>query len=345
MNNEKNNLGVNSQLPPMGSSTNQPIQNNFNNFSNFNDNVVQPVSNDNVSVFDLMTQFSNVDNSSGVQSQVPGETQVQQPPLNIPPLMPLEQSQVPSEGQGHQSQNTITDSNQQINSNNDESNVQFTPPTVSQEQYDNLKNDIINNNIITSDIIIPEEPKKNKVKIKEQTQNNDEESKAKEQISSKDESKVESKNKKINKKLIIIVLIVLVLVGLGVILYFMLFNKNLKTSKVTCVNQSYDDKNNYETSESITLNFKGDKLSEAEIDHYITFHDTSDEQKAALLANFKNEYEGRGKEFSSIEDDKSIEFIVTYEPDNFKNLFGMDDYNMKKDNIVSTLKNNGYTCD
>ena len=85
MNNEKNNLGVNSQLPPMGSSTNQPIQNNFNNFSNFNDNVVQPVSNDNVSVFDLMTQFSNVDNSSGVQSQVPGEAQVQQPPLNIPP--------------------------------------------------------------------------------------------------------------------------------------------------------------------------------------------------------------------------------------------------------------------
>ena len=135
------------------------------------------------------------------------------------------------------------------------------------------------------------------------------------------------------------------LVGLGVILYFMLFNKNLKTSKVTCVNQSYDDKNNYEINENIKLNFKGDKLSEAEIDHYITFHDTSDEQKAALLANFKNEYEGRGKEFSSIEDDKSIEFIVTYEPDNFKNLFGMDDYNMKKDNIVSTLKNNGYTCD
>ena len=151
--------------------------------------------------------------------------------------------------------------------------------------------------------------------------------------------------KKSHKILLIIIIGIVLLLVIAILLYFLLFNKNLKSSKTTCTIQSFDDVNNYETYESITLNFKGNKLNGAEIDHNITFHEAPEEQKAALLANFKNEYEGRGKDFSSIEYDNGVEFIVTYEPEDFKNSFGMDDNNMNKENIIGSLKNSGYTCD
>ena len=386
MNDEKNNLGVNNQLPPMGSAVNEISQNNF---SNFNNNTVQPASDNNVSVFDLMEQFSGA-NVNGSQSSTPtnnmqqapmmpnavsNDIPVQQIPVNnmqqVPMMpntvsndMPVQQIPVNNMQQAPMMPNAVSndmpvqqipptnvgiDNNQTVDLNNsnspgmdifsigkgDSSNGMFVPPIIMQEEVkpeEVDKNGLINslmNDISSSDE--KEEPKSI------EPENNTEKI---------DESKTNKKNKKLNIKMIIIIgAAVLLLLAIALILYFLVFNKSIETKKIICSMDGFDDVNNYETNESITLNFKGNNLSSAEIDHNITFHETPEEQKAALLANFKNEYEGRGKDFSSIEYDTGVEFIVTYEPSDFKSSFGMEDSDMKKDNIILTLKNSGYTCE
>jgi len=83
MNEEKNNIGVNNSLPPMGgvvannNNTNSSNINNIQdkyglppitNFTNFNDNYTTPTVDSNVSVFDLMNQFETVNTNNTVNN-------------------------------------------------------------------------------------------------------------------------------------------------------------------------------------------------------------------------------------------------------------------------------------
>ena len=213
------------------------------------------------------------------------------------------------------------------------------------------KNGMIVPPIIVPEDVVPEEVDKDKLinSLMNDISSPKEEENSNEELNndnSENNQESDDKPKKKSKKKILIIFIVLILlISIALLLYFLVFSKNMKSSKIVCSIQNYDDMNNFENFEYVTLNFKGNKLNSAEIDHNITFHETSDEQKASFLANFRNEYEGRGKDFSSIEYDNGIEFIVTYEPEDFTNSFGMADNNMKKENIIGSLKNSGYTCE
>lgn len=394
--NEKNNLRVDNQLPPMGSSISDYIPNDPNNFSNFNNNINQNVQSNDVSVFDLMNQFSNLNNES--VNQMPVNNIPQMPnmgqSMNNNPVnqMPVNNApQMPSMGQSMNNNpvNQMT-SNQFENPQNNMDNTMQIPIIL--QQNDNSVQEELNNNIdniqsiednkpvdlsrsdlvqqsdafslgkdsdkngmivppiIVQDDIVPEEVDKDKlinslmndISSPQEENNNEELNTDNTEIN---QGSVDKSKKKSNKKLLIVIIAIVLLIVGAVLLYFLVFSKNMKSSRTVCSIKSFDDVNNFETAENITLNFKGDKLTSTEINHNITFHETPEGQKAALLANFRNEYEGRGKDFSSIEYDNGIEFIVTYEPENFKNSFGIDDNNMKKENIIQTLKNSGYTCD
>ena len=387
--NEKNNLGVNNQLPPMGSTVSNSIPNDPNSFSNFNNNINQNIQNNDVSVFDLMNQFSNLNNEK--VNQMPENNVSQMPNMGQPMNNPVNQmpennvSQMPNMGQpinnpvnqidspqnnmdntmqipripqqnGNLVQEELNNNTNNMQSIEDNTPVDLSRPDLVQQSdvfsigKDSDKNGMIVPPIIVPEDVVSEEVDKDKLinslmndisSPKEEEKNNEELSV---DNSESNQESVDKPKKKSKKLLLIIIVAAVLLIVIAVLLYFLFFNKNMKSSKSVCSIQSFDDVNNFETVENITLNFKGDKLKSAEIDHNITFHETPEEQKAALLANFRNEYEGRGKEFSSIESDNNVEFIVTYEPEDFKNSFGMDDSNMKKENIISTLKNNGFTC-
>lgn len=365
--NEKNNLGVNNQLPPMGSTVSNSIPNDPNSFSNFNNNINQNIQNNDVSVFDLMNQFSNLNNEK--VNQMPENNVSQMPNMGQPINNPVNQIDSPQNNMddtmqipripqqnGNLVQEELNNNTNNMQSIEDNTPVDLSRPDLVQQSdvfsigKDSDKNGMIVPPIIVPEDVVSEEVDKDKLinslmndisSPKEEEKNNEELSV---DNSESNQESVDKPKKKSKKLLLIIIVAAVLLIVIAVLLYFLFFNKNMKSSKSVCSIQSFDDVNNFETVENITLNFKGDKLKSAEIDHNITFHETPEEQKAALLANFRNEYEGRGKEFSSIESDNNVEFIVTYEPEDFKNSFGMDDSNMKKENIISTLKNNGYTC-
>ena len=96
MNNEKDNIGVNQGLPPMGTgvdSNDQGVTNS--NYSNFNNQQQNPVDTNNVSVFDLMDQFSKNNQMNGTElyqqsSQLDSQMPVQQIPTQVVEQSPVQ---------------------------------------------------------------------------------------------------------------------------------------------------------------------------------------------------------------------------------------------------------------
>ena len=141
--NEKNNLGVNNQLPPMGSTVSNSIPNDPNSFSNFNNNINQNIQNNDVSVFDLMNQFSNLNNEK--VNQMPENNVSQMPNMGQPMNNPVNQMpennapQMPNMGQPINNPVNQIDSPQ----NNMDNTMQI--PRIPQ-QNGNLVQEELNNN-------------------------------------------------------------------------------------------------------------------------------------------------------------------------------------------------------
>lgn len=150
------------------------------------------------------------------------------------------------------------------------------------------------------------------------------------------------KKKKKKKKVILIIIIVFLVIALAsaaVFAYFLFF----KTDKLVCEYQDYTS-DQFLTSETMTMNFKGRQLKDASYIENVTFTESALAQKDEYLEELKNQFTGTDYNVSYSETDVGFQLSMTFTKEDLENWIGEKISNATKDNLQSEMESAGYTC-
>ena len=150
------------------------------------------------------------------------------------------------------------------------------------------------------------------------------------------------KPKKKGHKLLFITLLVftIVVVSLvGVLSYFMF----VKTDKLVCGLQDYSN-DNFILDETMAIRFKGNKMTKANLKQTLTYTDDHLDEKASLLEELKNQYQGLGFNVKFVDDEYGFEISMDFTKSELESWFGTKLKNSSKTQLKKDLRASGYTC-
>ena len=150
------------------------------------------------------------------------------------------------------------------------------------------------------------------------------------------------KTKKKGHKLLFITLLVftIVVVSLvGVLSYFMF----VKTDKLVCGLQDYSN-DNFILDETMAIRFKGNKMTKANLKQTLTYTDDHLDEKASLLEELKNQYQGLGFNVKFVDDEYGFEISMDFTKSELESWFGTKLKNSSKTQLKKDLRASGYTC-
>ena len=140
--------------------------------------------------------------------------------------------------------------------------------------------------------------------------------------------------KKKKKALFIILLIITILIvaAVGVLSYFMFF----KADKLVCGNQDYSQPQ-YMLDESMVMNFKGNTLTNTNLNQRITFNND-------YLEELKNQYQGLGFNVSFVENEDGFDITMNFTKKELEAWYGTSLKNSSKSQMKKEMRESGYTC-
>ncbi len=147
--------------------------------------------------------------------------------------------------------------------------------------------------------------------------------------------------KKKKKALFIILLIITILIvaAVGVLSYFMFF----KADKLVCGNQDYSQPQ-YMLDESMVMNFKGNTLTNTNLNQRITFNNDYLDKKDAYLEELKNQYQGLGFNVSFVENEDGFDISMNFTKKELESWYGTSLKNSSKSQMKKEMRESGYTC-
>ena len=147
--------------------------------------------------------------------------------------------------------------------------------------------------------------------------------------------------KKKKKALFIILLIITILIvaAVGVLSYFMFF----KADKLVCGNQDYSQPQ-YMLDESMVMNFKGNTLTNTNLNQRITFNNDYLDKKDAYLEELKNQYQGLGFNVSFVENEDGFDITMNFTKKELEAWYGTSLKNSSKSQMKKEMRDSGYTC-
>lgn len=332
--NDENNLNIEKNIPPIFAPSNENLT--FNSITpTFEDSQVSQT-NDSLEIKNQDSNISMFEDTEPNISQIPIDlnpnVEKQQPNVNpdnlvgnAPTILESNIANVQSNilAMDELNQNIIEDVEATNANNAKEVFNDSLAPIINDQQEENMNNYINVLNDITG-----EENDQNKI-----IENN---------IINDIKNKKPKKKNKRKKKIILIIIIVFLLIALSVgavFAYFLFF----KTDKLVCEYQDYSS-DQFLTSETMTMNFKGRQLSDASYIENVTFTESAQAQKDEYLEELKNQFAGTDYNVSYSETDFGFQLSMNFTKENLENWIGEKINNATKDNLQSEMESSGYTC-
>ena len=374
--NEKDNMGMNQELPPMGSNVDNPNNGLANdNYSNFNNQQINSMDANNVSVFDLMDQFSKSNQESGIGLNQGLAVQTEQmPPVqtmptqieDVPPVqtIPTQMAEVPPVQTIPTQMEDVPPVQTMPTQMEDVPPVQTIPtqmddvppvqtiptqmedvPLSDSRQENDLSNQLMGASLQEEQI---GEPVQNDV---EKNQDSDllgdissqpEEMPNNASINNSTNAK-QNNGKKNSKKLLFIVgFVCLLLIVLGVVATIIVLNSTRK-SELVCTKEEI--KNEFMLYETDTLSFKGNKFQSVSFQQEVAFYSDYLDMKSSVLEDSKNQFTGTGVAIQTEETETGFNIITVLNKDQFSSMQGINKSNYSKDSIKKIMTDKGYTCE